>query len=300
MYILSLTHRIALIQEEVIVDFSFIPALIFLFCLYMFFVWAVHPASDSRIRMKPFLQTKFAHRGLWDMSRGIPENSMPAFKRAVKNGYAIEFDVHLTADNKLVVFHDSSLARMCGVQGKIEDMTWEELSSLKLMNTDCHIPLFSEVLAEVDGKVPLLIELKLPSTDTKMCPFVYEELKNYNGKYLIESFNPFALCWFKKNAPEVLRGQLASKDSQSESVPYILRLVSAALLVNLLSRPNFIAYNIQTKFGIGYRLNRDVYKVPVFAWTVRSGDEYKKVLPEYDGVIFERFLPSAKDTAVSA
>jgi glycerophosphoryl diester phosphodiesterase len=274
--------------------------LVFIFCLSVFFIWAVQPASDSRVRMKPFLKTNFAHRGLWDMSCGIPENSMPAFKRAVKSGYAIEFDVHLTKDNKLVVFHDSSLMRMCKDAGKIEEMTWEELSKLSLMDTQYRIPLFSEVLEEVDGKVPLLIELKLPSTNTRMCPYVYEQLKNYKGQYLIESFNPFALCWFKKNAPEVLRGQLASKDSQSESIPYVLRLVSAALLVNLLSRPNFIAYNIQTKFGMGFRINRNMFRVPIFAWTVRDGDEYKKVLPKYDGVIFEKFLPGKKDKLKSA
>ncbi len=274
--------------------------LIFVVCLWLFFAWAVHPASDSGAKMKPFLRTKFAHRGLWDMSKGIPENSMPAFRRAVENGYAIEFDVHLTSDNKLVVFHDSNLMRMCGVQGRIEDMSWEDISKLHLAGTFCRIPLFSEVLEVVDGKVPLLIELKLPSMDTKLCEFIYEQLKDYKGKYLIESFNPFALNWFKKNAPDILRGQLASKDSQSESIPYILRLVSASLLVNLLSRPNFIAYNIQTKFGMGFRINKKVYHVPVFAWTVRSGEEYKKVLPEYDGVIFERFLPENQDKLLSA
>lgn len=281
-------------------SFSLTAFLIFMICISLFFTWAVHPASDSKTRMKPFLQTKFAHRGLWDMTQGIPENSMPAFKSAVENGYAIEFDVHLTADDKLVVFHDSSLMRMCKVQGKIEEMTWEELSRLTLADTQHRIPLFSEVLEEVNGKVPLLIELKLPSTDTRMCSFVYEQLKEYKGKYLIESFNPFALCWFKKNAPEILRGQLASKDSQSESIPYILRLVSASLLVNLLSRPNFIAYNIQTKFGFGFKINRNVYRVPIFAWTVRSREEYTKVLPEYDGVIFERFIPGSKDKLISA
>ena len=280
--------------------FALAAFLIFAVCLWLFFAWAVHPAIDSGTKMKPFLRTKFAHRGLWDMSKGIPENSMPAFRRAVENGYAIEFDVHLTSDNKLVVFHDSNLMRMCGVQGKIEDMSWDEISKLRLAGTFCRIPLFSEVLEVVDGKVPLLIELKLPSTDTKLCDFIYEQLKDYKGKYLIESFNPFALHWFKKNAPDIIRGQLASKDSQSESIPYILRLVSASLLVNLLSRPNFIAYNIQTKFGMGFRINKKVYHVPVFAWTVRSGEEYEKVLPEYDGVIFEKFLPENQDRLLSA
>lgn len=268
--------------------------MIFLFLLVgiaVFFIWAVHPSSDSRTRLEPYRHIRFAHRGLWDSRRTIPENSMAAFRRAVSNNCAIELDVHLTKDGKLAVFHDDNLKRMCGRPESIEQLTWDEISQLSLQETKHHIPLFSDVLREVRGKVPLLIELKLPNLNTAICPLVYAALQNYSGPYLIESFNPMGLGWFKKHAPEVIRGQLASKYSPGVKVPLILRMLSASLLVNLVSRPHFVAYDIHTTDGMGCKLNRRFFHVPMFGWTIRSQQEYERYSTRFDGVIFERFLP---------
>ena len=89
-----------------------------------------------------------AHRGFHNLEKNIPENSIKAFKEAIKNNYVIELDIHRTKDNKLVVFHDYNLKRVCGIDKTIESCTYKELSKLYLFNTSSKIPLFSEVLSQ--------------------------------------------------------------------------------------------------------------------------------------------------------
>ena len=114
-------------------------------------------------RWKDFLGWDYAHRGLHDNLWGIPENSLPAFQAAVDKGYGIELYVHITADHQLIVHHDDTLYRMCRVERAIKDMTLEEIRQYTLLNTDEKIPTLKEVLDLVNGKVPLLIELKSES-----------------------------------------------------------------------------------------------------------------------------------------
>lgn len=103
---------------------------------------------------------KVAHRGLHAAGKGVPENSLPAFRAAAEAGYAIELDVHRASDGTLVVFHDHDLRRMTGARGTVERMDFRSLRRLRLGGTACTIPLLREVLECVGGRVPLLIELK--------------------------------------------------------------------------------------------------------------------------------------------
>ena len=145
------------------------------------YLWAIRPNTARKETCLAFSRWDFAHRGLWNMERGIPENSLPAFKKAVDHGFAIELDVHLTSDGQIVVFHDDTLKRMCQLDQSVESMTYDELSRYRLMNTDCRIPLLTEVLKLVNGRVPLLIELKLPTSSTALCPLLDRLLASYPG-----------------------------------------------------------------------------------------------------------------------
>ena len=140
-------------------------------------------------------QIFYAHRGLFDNEGDAPENSMKAFQKAVDAGYGIEMDIQLTKDAQLIVFPDATLKRMCGVHGKVCDYTWEELSSMKLKNSEEKIPLVSEVLQLVNGKVPLIIEYKMYQSSKRLCEIGNELLSRYNGAYCIESFHPHVLMW---------------------------------------------------------------------------------------------------------
>ena len=265
--------------------------IIVLAVIFLFYLWLIRPDASRKKDCLTFSRWAFAHRGLWDMDLGIPENSLPAFRRAVENGYAIELDVHLTADGRLAVFHDDTLKRMCGSDQTVESLSYQQLSQFRLLNTDCRIPLLSEVLELVDGQVPLLIEMKLPTFSTDLCPLLDSQLSAYNGPYLIESFNSLGLRWYRKHRPSVLRGQLASRYDPAGGLDGILKKLSAALAVNVASRPHFIAYNYRFTDGLGIRLNRRLFGIPVFVWTVRSPEIFQECQKQYCAVIFEGFHP---------
>ena len=255
------------------------------------YLWAIRPNTSRRENCLAFARWDFAHRGLWNMDRGIPENSLPAFQKAVEHGFAIELDVHLTKDQEIVVFHDDTLKRMCQLEQPVEALTYDELSRYRLLNTDCRIPLLREVLELVNGRVPLLIELKLPTSSTALCPLLDAMMASYPGKYLVESFNSLGLLWYRKHRPEILRGQLASRYAPSRGFDGLLKKLSTALIVNAASRPDFVAYNYKHVHGLGFRLNRGLFKVPVFVWTVRSRLAYQRCRKQFSSVIFEQFLP---------
>ena len=125
--------------------------------------------ENRNAEMAVYRRTMFAHRGYHNKEKLIPENSMAAFRAAVAHGYGIELDIHITRDGKVVVFHDDTLERMCGEHGKVEDYTLEELQKFHLLNTTERIPELQEVLEYVDGRVPLLVELKIPGRDLRVC-----------------------------------------------------------------------------------------------------------------------------------
>lgn len=267
--------------------------LIILFLLLL--LWACLPNFGRKKACMEFARWPYAHRGLWNIEQQIPENSLPAFAQAVKYNFAIELDVHLTADGQLVVFHDDSLERMCQLNRQIETMSYKEIIQCRLLGTEHHAPLLSEVLDLVDGKVPLLIELKLPGRSIALCPVLDALLSGYSGKYLIESFQPMGLRWFRKNRPSVLRGQLSDRYAPSVPTALPLKLASTQLLMNFLSRPDFIAYSHEHFGSLGSRLNYHLFKTPFWVWTVRTEEAYVSCCKLFDGVIFEKFIPTERE-----
>ncbi len=227
-----------------------------------------------------------AHRGLFNNEKGIPENSIEAFKLAVENDFAIELDVHITLDEEIVVFHDNNIKRMTGVNAIVEDCTFEYLSSLNLINTKYNIPKLKDVLDLIDGKVPLLIEIKNTRRVGKLELKLMEMLTLYNGKYIIESFNPLSLYFIRKRYPRVIIGQLASKNMEEVS-SNIKRFILENMLLNFLVKPNFIAYDIN------YINERFVNKCHrqgryLYGWTAKTKKEIENFIKICDGVIFEK------------
>lgn len=145
----------------------------------------------KNIEIEWLKEEPIAHRGLFDKEN--PENSLKAFKKAIDNNYAIELDIQFTKDKQIVVFHDETLERMTKNLSYVSDMTYKQLSKLKLLNTDEKIPLLEDVLKVVDGKVPIIIEIKDCKDIIDLGKEAYEILKRYNGKYTIQSFNPIVL-----------------------------------------------------------------------------------------------------------
>jgi glycerophosphoryl diester phosphodiesterase len=241
---------------------------------------------------------------------------MAAFRRAVEAGYGIECDVQLTRDGIPVIFHDYTLARMArydqgyesryavhnpdgslGVKGKVGDYSYEELQHFHLLNSEEKIPLFKDFLDMVDGRVPLIIELKIEAFDTGVCPVADALLRRYSGDYCIESFNPLGLLWYRKHHPSVMRGQLAEeflKDKDMNIQSRLLWKVPSNLLLNFLTRPDFVAYNYQHANNISRRIVRKLYRNVSAAWTIRDQKALDDNRSKFDIFIFDSFIPDAR------
>ena len=233
----------------------------------------------------------YAHRGLYDNQGGIPENSLPAFRAAAEKGYGVELDVQLSSDGAVVVFHDDTLDRVCGVHGNVVDFSLAELQRMKLLDTEEVMPLFTDVLDVLSrGAGPLIVELKSGKRNDELCEKTRELLRAYPGVYCVESFDPNIVTWFKKNAPDIVRGQLAMpEECYAAGVNRLLRRLLAGCRFSFLNRPDFIAYRI------GPRPAQVVRKrekgVLLIAWTSR---DFAKDAKENDGVIFEACTPPLK------
>lgn len=165
------------------------------------------------IMKSDFLKKKtITHRGIYD-NKKIVENTIGAFKKAINKGYIIELDLHLTKDKKIVVFHDDKLERLSNKKGYIKDKTFDELKKIKLLNTDNYIPSFEEVLNLVNGRVPLLIELKNDNNSFELEKEVIKKLDNYSGEFAIQSFRPSTIIYFRIFRNSFIRGLLLSPKS---------------------------------------------------------------------------------------
>ena len=253
-------------------------------------VYAVAPGHLSRQKRSLFRGINYAHRGLHSRDRSVPENSLPAFRQAAREGYGIELDVRLSKDGKVVVFHDDTLERVCGIPARVDELTWEELRALRLYGTDERIPLFSEVLRSIHGAAALIVELKNGPRNRELCEKTKAILEEYRGNVCIESFNPLIVAWFRFHAPQLVRGQLATafRDYHSDGVNAVAAFVLHNTLLNFLSRPQFIAYRIGRR-PLPVRLCTRLGALNI-GWTSHEPRNEKG----RDGVIFEFYRPQQR------
>lgn len=252
---------------------------------------AIMPRMVGRPDYTPLMDHYYAHRGLHDNKTDAPENSMKAFRKAVDAGYGIELDVQLTKDRIPVVFHDESLKRVCGVDGNVRDYTYEELQQFSLCGSKERIPLFSEFLKLVDGKVPLIIEIKIHEDYKTVCQTADELIRGYKGDYCIESFNPLAVKWYKEHRPQVIRGQLSSRLAPKGEREPFLYFMSHYLLFNCVAKPDFIAYDHLHKGNISRTICQHLYGALSVAWTIKSQEQLDHSRKQFDLFIFEGFIP---------
>jgi len=251
------------------------------------------PGPSATSAIEPFTKAPIAHRGYFDNNSEAPENSLPAFQRAIDHGYCIELDTQITADGTVVVLHDKSLLRSSGVDRNVDEMTDAELAECRLFGTDEHVPTFQEVLDLIDGQVPLLVEIKGEAGDdvAAISEKTALALDNYKGVYVVQSFNPFALQWFKNNRPNVARGLLC-KDFIADGAgqnPVVRALLSAEML-NVIVRPNFISYELDSSRQLTFRATHAMSDIPCFAWTLKSQEELERAKEQgFVGFIFDGF-----------
>jgi glycerophosphoryl diester phosphodiesterase len=284
---------------EIVMIFEIVGIVIL--AIMILYLLAIMPKLRRNPNSKKLDGWLYAHRGLHDNKSDTPENSLRAFALAVEKGYGIELDVQLTKDKIPVILHDYNLKRACNVDYKISEHNYEELADFRLFESEEKIPTLQEALAVVGGKVPLIIELKIPWKAEKICSVVSGMLRDYKGIYCIESFNPLGLRWYRVNEPKVVRGQLSTdflrdKIEGNKFQYFILK----HLLLNFYTKPDFIAYHHIYKKGLSFILCRTLYRAKTVAWTIQSKQDYEENQKYFELFIFDSFIPQDKkaDTAI--
>ena len=224
-----------------------------------------------------------AHRGLHDLNRRVWENTLTAARKAVDKNFAIECDVHLSADRVPVVIHDDDLKRLTGEDGFVWQRTAGELRKLKVGGTKDHVPLLSELLDLVAGKVPLVVELKgTPGHDEGLVEAVAAQLNAYKGKVAVMSFDHWLVRDFKKHMPDIPAGLTAYGREN--------KLIEAhfAMLAHDLDFTSYAAGDLPNAF-VGFV--RDRLKMPVVTWTIRDKPAIDLTFRYADQMTFEGFDP---------
>jgi len=272
-----------------------ILAIGFILLLTVVVIFCAAPGKLTTEAMKTakiFKGLNCAHRGLHTEDQKIPENSIPAFKEARAGGYGVELDVQLSKDGQVVVFHDDDLKRVCGIDALVNSKDWNELAALQLFDTQEHIPLFTDVLEVLDD-TPVIVELKSAGpNNTKLCEETLKILNKQGKQWCIESFDPRIVAWFRKNAPDVLRGQLSSPPKDMTGISTVNKILLGNLLANFMSRPHFIAYS-NSPHPLTVKLCYAMKPIKVI-WTVLPAHDIKKCEKLNDTIIFQYYKPSPR------
>jgi glycerophosphoryl diester phosphodiesterase len=233
------------------------------------------PARTAFLKAQPF-----AHRGLH--GDGRVENSRAAFNAAITAGYGIECDVQVSGDGEAFVFHDADLDRLTAETGPVAARSALALDSILLSGTDETIPTLYQLLARTLGRVPILIELKIPARDYRpLCRAVVRELDGYRGPVAVMSFHPGVVRWFRLHAPDIVRGLVVTEEDRSG-----LRHDLSRALAFRRGRPDFLAYDIRS-LPSPFAARARAQGLPVLTWTVRDAAAERIAFAHADEVIFE-------------
>ena len=253
----------------------------------VYFFILVRPTKKTK--PSEVLLRDYAHRGLHN-GKDAPENSLAAFEAACQKGYGIELDVQLSRDGKVMVFHDYTLVRMTGCDKKLAELDAEELTALTLGESDQKVPTFAEVLSLVNGRVPLLVELKGENLDTSLCKKVADMLRDYQGPYCVESFNPLLIGNMKKEMPETFCGLLYTNVCREKKKNSLLNMALTAMALNVVARPDFIAFNKEDRDSFPVKVTTKFYQAPKFVWTVNKQEELDTAHKNGELPIFENIF----------
>ena len=232
--------------------------------------------------------TPIAHRGLHNEIR--PENSLVAIDEAVQRGFPVEIDVQTSADGRALVFHDWNLHRLTGFDGRVKLTNSAEIAKLRLAGGSERVPFLEDVLDLVNGRQPLIVEIKNRKRPGPLEPEVSRILRNYKGLVAVHSFNPFSLGWFRRNHPGLCRGQISCSFDTDDMASW-KKVILAHYGMNWMSRPHFISHHWKQLPAIVPALLRLLLRMPLLTWTVRDATEETFARRYADNVFFESYLP---------
>ena len=272
-------------MTAMLIVYGVVLALVLLALIYLLInaLILIRPAKKEEVDGE--LMCDYAHRGLH--GQGVPENSLKAFDLACRAGFGIELDVQLSKDGEVMVFHDYTLLRMTGVDKKICELDAAEIKEIKFKDSELGVPTFREALEIIDGRVPVLVELKGEETDVSLCPKVAEILNEYKGKYCIESFNPLLVKKMRELLPDAFCGLLYTNVVRDKKKVSLINVLVSDMAFNFLCKPCFIAYNEYYRKAFCIRVLRRFYKAPMFVWTINNQASLDKAHSRGEAPIFE-------------
>lgn len=238
------------------------------------------PAPDPA-RVGWLRDWEYAHRGVH--GEGAAENAPAAFAEAMRRGMGIECDVQKSRDGRAMVFHDWTLDRLTGEQGPIAGRDAGELERLALKNGRDTIATLDRILAQIEGRVPLLIELKSrrERNPAPLCLAVRRAIEGYRGALAVMSFDPRVPKWFFRHAPDVLRGLVVTEENAKTARGLFRRHMALWH-----GKPHFLAYDVRdlpSAFAAAQRARG----LPLLTWTVRSPDLRARAAEHADAPIAE-------------
>jgi glycerophosphoryl diester phosphodiesterase len=247
-----------------------------------------------------WISRPFAHRGLHDANKGIVENTASSIRAALDHDYGIEVDLRRASCGTVMVFHDDQLERLTHGKGTVTQKSKKELQKIAFRNTKDKMLSLQDLLALVDGRVPLLLEIKSDWNldTTALNTFVHAivtTLQDYEGLYAVMSFDPALIHSFRLQAPSIPRG-LVSENFQER--PHwqqfgVCKRVSLRFLLSFpQTRPDFIAYDIKALPAIAPIIARRLFHRKLITWTVRTKEQQQRAEKYCDAIIFETFLPN--------
>lgn len=242
---------------------------------------APDPARTAWLGKQPY-----AHRGLYGY--GVPENSREAFDKAIARGHGIELDVQAASGGEAFVFHDAVLDRLTEEHGRLDQRLAYELDRIRLRGSHETIPRLEAVLAQIGGRVPVLIEVKAPSLHIGMlCLSVRRALEGYRGPHAVMSFNPQIGHWFMLHSKRTVRGLVVTESSDDELPSTGLRGRFTRHASLWRAKPDFLAYDIKN-LPSGFASAQRARGLPLLTWTVRTREQEQTALAHADEMIYEQ------------
>ena len=236
-----------------------------------------------------------AHRGLHDRSRGIIENMPAAAQAAISGNFGIECDIQLTADGEAMVHHDDALGRLTEGSGALLGMTSSELKAIRFKDTPERMMSLGDLCALVQGRVPLVIEVKSHfDGDRRLVARMAEVLRAYDGPAAGMSFDPDQVLALRDMMPELPRGIVAERSYEEADWPEATAAQRQGMLHlrhAFRTRPHFVAYWVDELPALAPWIARTVFGLPVLTWTVRTPEQRERAARHADQMIFEGFVP---------
>jgi glycerophosphoryl diester phosphodiesterase len=250
----------------------------------------------AKLRAPDWLTARpVAHRGLHDAARGVIENMPAAAQAAISGNFSIECDIQLTADGEAMVHHDDALGRLNEGAGALLDMTAAQLKAVTFRNTSERMMSLGDLCALVNGRVPLVIEVKSHfNGDRKLVRRMAEVLASYSGPTVGMSFDPDQVLALREIMPALPRGIVAERSYDAADWPEASpaqRRGMMHLRHAFYTRPHFVAYWVNELPAPAPWIARNLFGLALLAWTVRTPEQRERAARDADQMIFEGFRP---------